>query len=61
MMLPTPTELCTVASMADYHIFTFGDAGSSAYVITVMREGRCHDSYIVAGGSYISIPFEREA
>lgn len=59
-MLPTPTSLCTVSTMNDYHIFTFGEEGSYPQIITVMREGKCHDSYVVvADRSYLSLPFEK--
>ncbi len=64
MPLPTPSSVCTVSSMKDYHIVTFGD-DSTTHVITVYREGVCHDSYVVAGGGfdrtgqYITLPFVR--
>lgn len=61
--LPNPTNICTVSSMTDYHIFSFGDE-FGVHVVTVMREGKCHDSYVVCpnGGkdSYITLPFEKE-
>lgn len=64
MYLPTPSSVCTVASMGDYHIVSFGDEDSGTYVITVMRDGACHDSYVVVGrpsthANYITLPFER--
>lgn len=59
-MLPTPTSVCTVSVMSDYHIFTFGEEEVYPHIVTVMREGNCHDSYVVlAEHSYLSLPFEK--
>lgn len=59
-ILPTPDGVCSASTITDYHIVTFGDDTRFPYIITVMRGGRVHDSYVVvATGKYITLPFEK--